>query len=560
MRSKGRTIRHLVWRTSALALAVAAPAVFAACYTGDGTSAGDPNATHDPQGGASSCTTPSPGAAPLRRLTQSQYDNTVRDLLGDTTHPGTGFPPDATNGEFSNATSLTVSPLLAQGYQSAAEALAAKAVTNKATLLPCDPQTAGEDACAKQFIQKFGRRAYRRPLTPDELTALVSLYAANKQGGTFDEGIQAVIEALLQSGSFLYRVEYGAIDKAQANVVPLTGYEMASRLSYFLWDSMPDDALFAAADLNALATPDQIATQARRMIADPKAHDTTKDFFDQWLKLKSLANVSKDAATYPDWNDGLRASMIAETRAFLDWVMWGSDGKADTMLTSNVSFLDANTAKLYGVPAPQGSGLVKTTLDAKQRAGILTQPSILTIIAKPNQSSPVLRGKFVRERFLCQPLPPPPANLVIVPPEVKPGATTRERFAEHDKNPMCAGCHTLMDPIGFGFEHYDGMGKWRTLDQGLPVDATGALSDSDVDGPFDGAAALAQKLAQSKQVKECIATEWFRYAFGRGETQEDSCSLTAAKKTFAGAQYDMRELLVALTVTDAFRYRLEVKP
>jgi hypothetical protein len=559
MRSYGRTKRHLFSRTSALALATLAPAIFAACYSGDGTPV-DPNATHDPTG-AAACATPSPGAAPLRRLTQSQYDNTVRDLLGDTTHPASGFPPDPTNGEFSNATSLTVSPLLAQGYQTAAEALAATAIANKASLLPCDPKAAaGEDACAKQFVEKLGRRAYRRPLTPDEVTALVALYAANKQGGTFDEGIQAVVEAMLQSAPFIYRVEFGAIDKAQGNVVPLTAYEMASRLSYFLWNSMPDDALFTAADQNALATPEQITAQARRMIADPKAHDTTKDFFDQWLKLKSLANVSKDAATYADWNDGLRSSMLAETRAFLDWVMWGSDGKVDTLLTSSVSFVDANTAKLYGVPAPQGSGLAKVTLDPSQRAGILTQPSILTIIAKPNQSSPVLRGKFVRERFLCQPLPPPPPDLVIVPPEVKPGATTRQRFAEHDKNPMCAGCHKMMDPIGFGFEHYDGVGKWRTVDQNLPVDATGALSDSDVDGAFDGAPALAAKLAQSKWVKDCIATEWFRYAFGRGETADDKCSLTAAKGSFSGAQYDMRELLVALTVTDAFRYRPEVKP
>lgn len=548
----------LVALASAVAIAIAAPALVAGCYTGDGVPDVSKGA-HDPNGTAT-CVTPSPGASPLRRLTQSQYDNTVRDLLGDATHPAQSFPPDETSGEFSNATSLTVSPLLAQAYQTAAEALAAKAIAKKSTLLPCDPVSAGEDSCAKQFIAKFGRRAYRRPLTPVEASALFALYTTNKTGGTFDEGIQSVIEAMLQSAPFLYRVEFGATDTAKGSVLPLAPYEMASRLSYFLWNSMPDDVLLAAADTNALSTSDQIAAQARRMIADSKAHDTTRDFFDQWLKLKSLDGVSKDSATYPDFNDGVRASMLAETRAFVDWVMWSAGGSVETLLSSNVSFVDANTARLYGIQAPQGGGVVKTTLDASQRAGILTQPSILTIIAKPNQSSPVLRGKFVRERFLCQPLPPPPANLVIIPPEVKPGATTRERFAEHDKNPACAGCHTLMDPIGFGFEHYDGMGKFRTTDQNLPVDATGALSDSDVDGTFDGAVELAKKLAQSKAVKECVATEWFRYAFGRGETQDDSCSLTAAKKAFGGAQYDMRELLVALTLTDAFRFRPEVLP
>jgi Protein of unknown function (DUF1592)/Protein of unknown function (DUF1588)/Protein of unknown function (DUF1587)/Protein of unknown function (DUF1595)/Protein of unknown function (DUF1585) len=561
---------HRFAKEAALAASLAVTVAFAASVgacsgdlggpdDGSGNGPGGSSGSTNP---AAACTTISPGAAPLRRLTQSQYNNVVRDLLGDATRPADGFPPDQTTGTFSNnAASQTVSPLLAQSYQQAAESLAATAITNKSAILPCDPAKAGEDACAKQFIQTFAKRAYRRPLAQAEVDALVALYTTNRQGATFDNGVQAVLEAVLNSATFLYMPELGLVDQAKpGNVVPLAPYEMASRLSFFLWNSMPDDALFAAADAGQLATPEQVSAQARRMIADPKAHDATREFFDQWMNLKALAAASKDSATYPAYTTDVKTSMLAETRAFLDYVMWQADGHVDTLLTAPVSFLDANTAKIYGVPAPNGSGLVKTSLDPSQRGGILTQPAVLTALAKPNQSSPILRGKFVRERLLCQQLPPPPANLVIVPPEVKPGATTRQRFAEHDKNPACAGCHSLMDPIGFGFEHFDGIGMWRTTDQNLPVDATGTLSSSDVDGPFDGVTDLAKKLATSSAVKDCVATEFYRYTLGRAETDADKCSLDAVKATFASKTYDMKELLVAITVTDAFRYRQEVKP
>jgi hypothetical protein len=551
-----------------LAATVAVAASLGACSgdiggpddgTGPGGSSGGTSGGTNP---AADCANISPGAAPLRRLTQSQYNNVVRDLLGDKTRPADGFPPDQTTGTFSNnAASQTVSPLLAQSYQQAAESLAASAVANTSAILPCDPAKAGEDACAAQFVQTFAKRAYRRPLVQAEVDALVALYTDNRQGATFQNGIQAVLEAVLNSANFLYMPELGLVDqKKPGDVVPLAPYEMASRLSFFLWNSMPDDTLFAAADAGQLSTVEQITAQAKRMIADPKAHDATRELFDQWMNLKGLAAASKDATTYPAYTAAVKSSMLAETRAFLDYVMWQSDGKVSTLLTAPVSFLDANTASIYGLPAPSGSGLVKTQLDPSQRAGILTQPAVLTTLAKPNQSSPILRGKFVRERFLCQQLPPPPPGLVIVPPEVKPGSTTRQRFGEHDKNPACAGCHSLMDPLGFGFEHFDGIGMFRTTDQGLPVDSTGNVTSSDVDGPFDGVPDLAKKLAGSKEVQECVATEFYRYTLGRAETDADKCSLDAVKATFATKGQDMRELLVAITITDAFRYRQEVKP
>ena len=528
--------------------------VAAACT---GTIGGDEPTTEST--GTALCAKATPGPAPLRRLTQEQYDNTVRDLLGDTTHPARGFPRDATVGEFSNnATTLVVSPLLAQAYEATAEALSGVAIKNP-TLLPCSPTKDGEDTCARQFITAFGKRAFRRPLSQGEVDSLFLLYADNRSGADFNNGIRAVIELILQSSAFLYQVEAGDAGKLTDGVVPLTSWEMASRLSFFLWGSMPDDALFAAAEADQLQTPAQIESQARRMLGSAKAHDATADFFAQWLHLDGIAGATKDPTLFPQYSDAMRTSMRNETLAFTDWVMWQSDGRVTTLLTAPVSFLDTNTAKLYGMNV-SATTATKTDLDAKKRAGILTQPSVMAVFAKPNQSSPVTRGKWVRERLLCQRVSPPPPNVNITPPDIKPGVSTRQRFAQHEADPYCGGCHKLMDPIGFGFEHYDAIGQWRDVDQSQPVDATGVLNASDVDGNFDGAIDLAHRLASSRVVSDCVSTEWFRYAFGRTETQDDQCSLSALRDAFGKGNYDMKELLVAMTRTAAFRYRPETKP
>jgi hypothetical protein len=507
------------------------------------------------------CATISPGQAPLRRLTQSEYNGTVRDLLGDQTGPADSFPPDQKIGDFTNtAVALTVPPLLAQAYQSAAEQLAGSAVKNFSTLVACNPAMAGEDACAQQFITTFGKRAYRRALTSDEQTGLFGLYQSNRSGADFSNGIQAVIEAMLQSAPFLYRVEFGDATQPNGTGLPLTSYEMASRLSYFLWGSMPDDALFAAADGGQLATKDQLATQARRMIMDMKARSSVEQFYTQWLTLGQVAGIAKDKTTYPEFTPTLQSAMQAETTAFIDWVMWQSDAKMQTMLTAPVSFLNAELAGLYGVSGVTGTALQKVDLDPTQRAGLLTQPALMTVLGKADRSSPVLRGKFVRERLLCQPISPPPSNIVITPPQLTPGVTTRQMFSMHDKVEPCKSCHTLMDPIGFGLENYDGVGKWRTVDQGQAVDATGTMSASDVDGTFNGAVELAKKLAQSQEVNDCVVTEWFRYAFGRGESADDACTMANLKQSFVAAGFNIQELLVAMTQSDAFRFRLAVTP
>ena len=507
------------------------------------------------------CGTLSPGASPLRRLTQSEYDNTVRDLLSDTSNPATTFPPDQKQGDFSNtAVALTVSPLLAQSYESAAETLATTAVGHLSTIVACDPTTTGEDACATQFITTFGKRAFRRPLTSDEQTGLMALYETNRSAADYNNGIQSVIEAILQSAPFLYRPEFGSTSLAQGAVVPLTSYEMASRLSYFLWGSMPDDALFAAADANALTTADQVAAQATRLLADPKAHPAVSQFFSEWMGVDEIANAPKDPTVYPTYTPDVRDAMQQETLAFADWVMWQSDAKLATLLTAPVSFVNQSLATIYGVAGITGDTLQQVALDPTQRAGIITQAGVMTVLGKADRSSPVLRGEFIRDSLFCQPVPPPPQNIVITPPAVMPGVSTREMFTMHATVEPCKSCHALMDPIGFGFENYDGIGRWRTTDQGQPVDASGTLTGTDIDGTFNGAVDLAHKLSQSAEVRDCVATEWFRYAMGRGESADDTCALASLKQSFSASQADIRQLLVAVTQTVTFRYRNEVTP
>ncbi|HVY49127.1 MAG TPA: DUF1592 domain-containing protein [Minicystis sp.] len=538
--------------------ALVTAAVLGAC-TGD---LGDPPMPLTPPPSGPSCATIQPGDAPMRRLTRTEYDNTVRDLLGDTTNPAASFAPEEQQLGFDDqAAALTVSDLLAEQYMTAAEAISQRATQHAATLLGCDPEP-DEDACARSFIASFAKRAFRRPPDAATLDRLEKLYETGKQTYDFTTGIQLVIQAALQSPRFLYRVEFGLPDAVAPGVVPLDDWEMASRLSYMLWNSMPDDELFAAAEAKELRTPEQIAAQAERMLDDPRAHDAVANFDAQWLGLYTLDGISKDPKVYPKYAPDLVPLFKQESLAFLDDVAFGEGGNFATMLTAPYSIMNARLAAFYGVKGgPEGDAWEKVALPPTERAGFLTQASILAAYAKPDQSSPVHRGKFVRERLLCQPLPPPPNNIVIVPPEVKPGVSTRERFTEHSASAFCSTCHHLMDPIGFGFEHYDGIGEYRTMDQGQPVDASGEIYDSvDADGPFVGAVQLAARLAGSDQVRQCYATEWFRFAYGRAETADDACSLARIQKGFADSGYKVKSLLVALTQTDAFRYRKAVTP
>jgi len=475
--------------------------------------------------------------------------------LGETGPIVDSFPPDEVGLGFSNnADVLGVSALLAENYMTAAETIAANAIPRLGTIEPCDTVTKGEDACSKVVVQSFGRRTFRRPLTDAEVTRYLALYAKGRAGAKYEDGIAVVIQAMLQSPAFLYRVEDGVpAQPGQASVL-LTSNEMATRLSYFLWASMPDDRLFAAADANALATPEQLGAQAERMLQDNRAKQMPGTFHREWLELTHALEAPKAPMMYPAWTPQLAADLFTESQTFVDQVFW-TDGQLSSLIAAPYSYVNANVAKLYGADPPASTGFSKVMLDPTKRAGLLTQGTFLAAHANPDQTSPVRRGKFVREQLLCQPVPPPPNDVVVKPPDYDPTTSTRDRFIQHEKEARCAGCHAAMDSIGFGLEAYDAIGAFRTMDGIHPVNAHGALTSTDVDGEFEGGVALAQKLAASTTVASCAVTQWFRFANGRGDTDADACSLETIRAALAAAGNDMRTIPLAIVKSDAFRYR-----
>jgi hypothetical protein len=437
----------------------------------------------------------------------------------------------------------------------AAEELS-EAVADLSTVLPCDPVAMGETECAHAFIDSFGRRAFRRPLRDVERTQMRDLFAAAE---SFDVGIRLVLQAFLQSPYLLYHVEAGEAAADGETVVPLTSYEVASRLSYFLWDSMPDDDLLDAADAGALTTVEDVRAQAERLLADPRSRAAIASFHLQWLQVDGLENIEKDEVLFPGFDTALAEAMKTETVDFADYVLREGDGSLDTLLTAPWSVIDDPAlAELYGVGVPAahvpGEPL---ELDAAERAGLLTHAGFLARFAHTNQTSPVHRGVVIRTNVLCQQLPPVPEDVDNTPPDPAPDATTRERFAEHTSNPECAACHVLIDGIGFGFEHYDAVGAFRTMEGTLPVDASGnLLAVSDIpEGEFDGAIELSAMLAQSEEVRRCVAQQWFNFGMGRVQGDEDDCSTDQIYERFEASEWNVRELMLAVVETAAFRYR-----
>jgi len=505
------------------------------------------------------CTTRDPGPSPLRRLSRVEYARTMEALLGPGALDSTRLPPDERALGFANNAEVeSTGGLLVEAYADLAEQAGDWVAAHSATYAPC-AATTPDATCAAAFVADFGRRAWRRPPTSDEQVALAAVYAAGETDGAFAEGLARVTAVLLSSPQFLYRIESGSGVPSDelAGAVPLTPNELATRLSYLVWGSMPDRTLLDAVDGGKLTTPADLSREARRMLADPRAHDMVATFHAQWLGLDQLGAVSKDAIIYPMFTPELSAAFSEETAAFVDEVIWNREGTLGALLSAPYTFGDASLAAFYGAgpPTTTTSGLGLIALPVGQRAGLLTQGAFLSVYGKANQSDPIHRGRFVRERLFCTTPPSPPPNIAVRPPDLDPRLTTRQRFAAHTGDPMCAGCHKLLDPIGFSFEHYDGIGRWRDMEGGQPVDSSGALSGTDVDRSLDSAVTLATAVAESSEVQVCYATQWFRFAYGRGETDADACTVSDLANALVAAQGNVRELLVALTQTDAFRYR-----
>jgi len=546
--------------------------------TGTGNAPGTGNGGAGPGSGGGSgapgggtfamCPTAEITRTPLRRLTKFEYANTVKDLLKVDPAPVGDMPVDEVTGGFSNnAGVLTVSTLHAEKYVLVAEALAKAAVKTLSTLTTCNTTTTGEDACATMFARSFGRRAFRRALTAADEQFLMSAYNAGKTGGSYAEGIEVMIRAALQSPHFLYRLETTPPAVASAKLVPLNQYELATRLSFLLWSVGPDDALLDLAAKNGLAAKADVAAKARDMLKDPRAKVALTDFYNQWIGTNRLDTLSKSTTLFPSYSASVRDAMARELPAFVDHVLWSGDHKLETLLTSPLAFVSGPLAQTYGVTAPANStttAQMVTTPAAQGRSGILTQAGFLAVQAHPDQTSPVLRGKFVRTNLMCQPPPPPPVDADITPPAATDGATARERFSGHlTAGTSCNNCHQLMDPIGFAFENFDAVGQYRTSEGGKTIDVSGAINapmDSTLAGTFTGVRELATKLAASDQVRDCVATQWFRFSSGRFEEAADGCSLSTLQDAFGASGGDLVEMVVAMTQADSFWYRAPIAP
>ena len=504
----------------------------------------------------------------LRRLTHSQYNNTIRDLLGDHSRPADRFPPeDFVNGFKNQLRTQGMPPLLADAYSAAAEKLALNAFRagDVNGLVPCKPSGAKDARCRDQFLRTFGRRAFRRPLDAAELRRYSTLFDSQAtKSGRFLDGARIVVEAMLQSPKFLFHVE----GRAGGPGAPTSrDYAVASRLSYFLWDTMPDQRLFDAAANGELRTAEGLERVAKEILDQPAAHQAVDELFAEWLRFDRALGSVKDRRKYPEFTPELAAMMVQETRLLLGNLVW-HDGNFMEAFTADYGFINSDLASVYGVPAPTGEFERVAFPAASHRSGLLGQASFLASNAGPVETSPTARGIFVREQFLCQhvPNPPPGVNTEVPEPTADKPLPRRQRMQAHVESPTCASCHRLMDPIGFGLENYDALGRWRDREvlefesgkRGVPpkivelaIDSTGEIAGL-TNGSFDEPKQIGRLLADSRACQECVVKQAFRYAFGRVETAADRETIRSAFAAFKESGFRFKALLLALVRSPQF--------
>jgi len=523
-----------------------------------------PMTPDNPMAGALNDKDTVPGKNPLRRLTLLEYQNTVHDLLGidagQVSLAGLAGDQESSLSGFVKGSTLTTGQD-ARALMQSADAAAKLVQGTLDKILPCKsvPSAAAEqDACADKFIEQFGLRAFRRPLSKGETDALRKLYQDQRGaavGAPFDQAIVTLISTVLQAPSFLYHWEIGpASPIREGSLVRYNPYEIASKLSYMFWSTMPDERLFQLAGQGGLTAPEQIAAEAKRLIADPRAKLAIADFHFQWLEIAGLSDMPKDPS-FKDYSPAVAKAMTEETRAFVADVFSGPKPTLETLFTSTTSFVDSALAKVYGTTVT-GQGMQKVALDAKQRSGLLTQGSFLAVGADAGDSLPPRRGNAVLHRALCIDLEVPPNIVVPAVADPNPMQTTRQRFEVHGNDNCAKACHSFIDPIGFAFENYDAIGAFRTTENNQMVDASGTV-DLPKSGKvsFKNAIELSAFIAKAPETRDCMVRQWTRFALGRRELASEEPSFKALQGVFESTGYDLREMLVALTKTRMFTHR-----
>jgi hypothetical protein len=563
-------LRHMHW-TLAVALAACSgeigdPPRVGTPLPGTGQTGQIPNAAPGSIGGPASPTTPTsgsnvPGAAGsgelpaprLRRLTLSQYQNSIRDLLGvgvDTSML-TAIPP--LNGMRAIGASNVALPQrdveILETLASTASAQAFGDATIRQKLTGCD---ATQSSCAESFVVSFGQRVFRRPLSDAERTRYLTLLrSATQMSGDGWVALRVVSQALFQSPNFLYRAELGELDPAATPRRSLSSYEIAARLSFFLWNTTPDSALLGAADSGMLAKPAGFGTQVVRLLGDARATEAVDDLFDDYLRLDGLDALVKLPEAYPAATATLPAAMKQETLESLRALLWNEGGDFRDVFTTTRTFVNPELAKLYGVKTSAADGFSEVQLPASgPRAGLLTQAGFLALHSHPGRSSPTLRGKFLRENLLCQAIPAPPDNVNTSLPAIpKDAMTARQRLTKHREDPSCSGCHSLMDPLGLALEQFDGIGAFRQTENGQPIDASGELDGQQ----FSDARSLAEVLAMHPNTADCFVRTVLRYARGALENDTETSLLAAVGGEFQSRGFKLQELLSLVASDPSFR-------
>ncbi|WP_437578386.1 DUF1592 domain-containing protein [Sorangium sp. So ce887] len=509
--------------------------------------------------------------ARMRRMTPEQFTRSMRDLFGD---PALDLDLDPDTGEV--ASLLAVDKLNA-----AAEAIVARRPSWGTPVFPCDTSGAEDTACVDSFVRTFGRRAFRHTLDEAEVAMLKDQYTRARKEQSFEDALLVVLKTMIQSPSVYYFVELGregdGSEALASGVRPLTGWERAARLSYFLWNTTPDDALLDAAESGALDTAEGVREQAERLLADDRARATAKRFFADWLELDgtnkhaSLENAPKSAEIYPEDSPALRAAMRTEIEALAERVIFEGDGRFETLLTTTDAYVNGPLAALYGVEGPpDDSTFAWVSLPGDQRAGIFTRAAFLSVFGSVEVKSPIRRGAYLLEQVLCRPLGPPPPNASDVP--VKGGAalengalvhrTIRQDVEAKTSSGTCVSCHKAINPIGFAFDHYDALGRWQAQETGggaespytLDIDARGSLPALGPDGvalEVDGGVEMSAALAASAAARACLTRHFFQTALRRVPIDQDLASIEAATPAPESGG-SLRDLIVALATSNAF--------
>ncbi|MEX1367391.1 MAG: DUF1592 domain-containing protein [Nannocystaceae bacterium] len=497
---------------------------------------------------------PAPGG--MRRLTPAQYISSVEVILGSAAAEAANPPPLPQLGNFDTATASTepLTPTDIERYESSAMAIGNAVMADPSALnaqVPC--VAAGQNpSCYETVATEIGRIAWRRPLTDAEVTELVDIATAGYEWGDGDflVGLRYLVAAMLQSPNFLYVIEVGQ-PTGDGDIRELDDYELASRLSFFLLGHTPDGALLDIAETGQLQTEEQVRALALDMLSRPAARDRLSEFYDELYRLRDLANKGKDANLFPTFNPDLAAAMRQETLLLIQNVVFEEEGDFLSIFDANYTFVNDDLAQLYGISPPSFPWQLVPLPVEQGRAGFLTHPAFLTVFSHPDVNSPTRRGLFVQEVLLCTEIQPPPPEVAAIPPAPTEGQTLREWMEQtHNAEPSCAGCHNLMDPLGYAFERYSPIGGFRQLDNGLPIDSTGEVGGL---GAFAGAGELAGILRNDPRVPNCVVRNLYRSTLGHHEGIDQADGIALLEEAFTESAYNYKTLMIELTVNPLFR-------